>query len=134
MKTLALKLGSAASAAVFALAALAAAPAPVHVHLTRSEPMADSTVTTPPSEIKLWFSAPVQTAVTTVRVAAVDGTSSATVPVRQASGTDAPLVATLPRPLATGRYTVAWRTMSRDGHAINGTFAFRVAPSSPASN
>ena len=134
MKTLALKLGSAATAAVVALAGLAAAPAPVHVHLTRSEPMADSTVSTAPGDIKLWFSAPVQVAVTTVRVAAVDGTSAATVPVRQATGANAPLVAALPRPLANGRYTVNWRTMSRDGHAINGTFAFTVATSSPASH
>ena len=134
MKTPMVKLASAASAAVLAFAALAAAPAPVHVHLTRSEPMADSTVSTAPSDIKLWFSAPVQVAVTTLRVAAVDGTSSATVPVRQATGSNAPLVAALPRPLANGRYTVNWRTMSRDGHAINGTFAFTVATSSPASH
>ena len=134
MKTLVLRFGSAASAAVLALAALAAAPAPMHVRLTKSEPMADSTVVAAPTEIKLWFSAPVQVPVTTVRVSAVDGTSQATIPVRASSGSNAPLVAALPRPLTNGRYSVAWRTMSRDGHVISGTFAFTVAAPAPTGN
>lgn len=129
-----LKLASAASAAVLGIAVLAAAPAPVHVHLKRSEPMADSTVTTAPTEIRLWYSAPVQVAVTTVRVAAVDGTSQATIPVRAGTGENAPLIAALPRPLANGRYSVAWRTMARDGHVLTGTFSFTVATTSPASH
>src|SRR5262245_46497250 len=125
-----------AALAGFAVLAMAAAPAePFHVHLSRSEPMADSTVTTAPTTIKLWFSAPVQVAVTTVRVQAHDGTSMTTAPVRQqGTGANAPLVATLPNPLTNGRYTVQWRTMSSDGHAVNGSFAFTVAVAGTPAN
>jgi len=110
------------------------AGSPLHVHLSKSEPMADSTVTVAPTTVKLWFSAPVQVAVTTVRVSATDGTSMSALPVQRATGDNAPLVATLPSPLANGRYSVAWRTMSRDGHAVAGTFAFTVAASATNSN
>ena len=125
--------GTAALAGLCAIALGAAAPQPFHVHLARSEPMADSTVTAAPTTIKLWFSAPVQVAVTTVRVQAHDGTSMTSAPVhQQGSGANAPLVATLPNPLTNGRYTVNWRTMSSDGHAVSGTFAFTVAAGTPA--
>lgn len=125
--------GTAALAGLCAIAMAAAPPQPFHVHLTRSEPMADSTVTTAPTTIKLWFSAPVQVAVTTIRVQAHDGTSMTSAPVhQQGTGATAPLVATLPAPLANGRYSVTWRTMSTDGHAVNGTFAFTVAAGTPA--
>jgi methionine-rich copper-binding protein CopC len=30
--------------------------------------------------------------------------------------------------MAAGTYTVAWRTMAKDGHIARGTFAFTVAP------
>ena len=126
-------LGTAALAGLCAISLAAASPQPFHAHLTRSEPMADSTVTTAPTTVKLWFSEAVQVAVTTIRVQAHDGSSMTSAPVhQQGTGAAAPLIATLPHPLANGRYTVTWRTMSADGHAVNGTFAFTVASGLPA--
>jgi methionine-rich copper-binding protein CopC len=79
--------------------------------------------------VRLWFSGPVQAAVTTVRLAdslnqvvetakphAADGSSSAVV------------IAEVRGALRPGRYAVAWRTMSRDGHVESGHFGFRYTP------
>ena len=38
----------------------------------------------------------------------------------------APLEARVKSPLANGRYSVAWKAMSNDGHVVNGTFSFRI--------
>jgi hypothetical protein len=117
--------------AALGLAALAAAPALKHTRLKRSEPMADSTVAVPPRAIRLWFSEPVQISVTTVRLTEGIAGSTArvieTTPPHMDSGADAPVIAEIRGPMALGRFNVAWHTMSRDGHAVSGTFKFSVA-------
>jgi len=40
----------------------------------------------------------------------------------------ATVVAGVKGKMAAGTYTVAWRTMAKDGHVARGTFAFTVAP------
>lgn len=119
--------------AALGLTALAAGPAAVHTHLERSEPGADSTVAVAPTEIKLWFSGPVQVRVTTVRLTGADSAAVALSAARMGTGTKAPVILDVLGTVAPGRYTVAWRTMSRDGHAVSGTFAFTLAaPGTPA--
>ena len=119
--------------ATLGCAALAAAPAAKHTHLERSEPGADSTITVAPTAIKLWFSGPVQVRVTTVRVMGADSTPVALSAARMGTGTGAPVILDVHGTVAPGRYSVAWRTMSRDGHAVSGTFAFTLAaPGTPA--
>ena len=127
MKTSTKQLAMAAAIAVLGGTAMAAAPASKHVHLARSEPMADSTLTAPPAAIRLWFSAPIQVAVTTVRVADSTGAAVATAPARMGTGAGAPVIADVRGQVTDGHYSVAWRTMSRDGHAVSGTFGFAVA-------
>ncbi|HEU0053601.1 MAG TPA: copper resistance CopC family protein [Longimicrobium sp.] len=99
-----------------------------HLRLLRSDPMADSTVTTPPSAIRLWFSHAPEVAVTRVEVTGPGDRPVATAPL-QRGGRDheAPLVAQLRSRPAPGRYSVAWRTMADDGHVVRGTFHFTVA-------
>ena len=46
---------------------------------------------------------------------------------RARAGADRSVVANVQGRLSPGRYTVAWRTMSRDGHAMRGTIPFTVA-------
>jgi hypothetical protein len=117
--------------AALALAALAAAPAAKHTHLERSEPGADSTISVAPTAIKLWFSGPIQISVTTVRVTGADNAALDLSAARLATGEHAPVVADVRGTVAPGRYTVAWRTMSRDGHPVSGTFAFTFAAPVP---
>lgn len=112
--------------------ALAAIPYAKHTHLERSEPGADSTVTVAPTAIKLWFSEAVQIRVTTLRVLRTDSVALDLAPARMGTGPRAPVILDIHGTVAPGRYTVAWRTMSRDGHPVSGTFAFTfAAPSTP---
>jgi methionine-rich copper-binding protein CopC len=103
-----------------------------HLRLLRTAPAADSTVATPPAEIRLWFSVAPEMATTSVRVTGPNGRAVPLAPLRHDRGRDAPVVAPLRAPAAPGRYSVAWRTMSSDGHVVRGTFAFTVA--APAHN
>ena len=110
----------------------AAAPNAFHVHMTRSEPMADSTLATAPTAIKLWFSAPVEVSVTSVHVTTAAGQAVTTGTPTQAIGANMPVVFPITGQVAPGRYQVAWRTMSRDAHLVRGTFAFTVSGAAPA--
>jgi methionine-rich copper-binding protein CopC len=127
------RIQSVVAAGALCLAALAAAPAAKkHTHLERSEPAKDSTITVAPTAIKLWFSEAIQIHVTTVRVTRADSSALDLSAARMGTGQHAPVIADIRGQVAPGRYSVAWRTMSRDGHAVSGTFAFTLAaPATP---
>ncbi len=112
-----------------AAATLVAMPtgAALHLRLERSEPMADSTVASAPTAIRLWFSQPPELNVTSVRLTGEDGRVAGLGALTRARESTAPVVAPVQGMLAAGRYIVAWRTMSRDGHVVSGTFGFTVA-------
>ncbi|HET7232969.1 MAG TPA: copper resistance CopC family protein [Longimicrobium sp.] len=119
----------AAGAAVAAVAARPAAvraeaPAAFHLHLLRSSPAADSTVASP-AVVQLWFTESPQVAVTTVRVTGPRGRAVRMGRVR--AGAEHSVTANVQGRLSPGRYTIAWRTMSRDGHPMRGTIPFTVA-------
>lgn len=97
----------------------------LHLRLLRSAPSADSVVTAPPEEIRLWFSAAPEVKVT--RVELRRGEEEVEVGTVKASEDDPTvLYAPLDEPAGPGRYTVEWRTMARDGHVVSGEFGFRV--------
>ena len=118
------------AAVVIALAgsALAVAPLSLHVHLTRSDPANGSTMPAAPSAIRLWFNGEIQINVTTVRVSGPDGAAVELAAPAMGEGANPPVVAALRGPMRLGRQQVRWRTMSRDGHAVSGTFAFALVP------
>ena len=110
--------GSATIALAFSVIALAAWRAPFHLHLLKSTPAANATVTVAPDSIRLWFK------VTTVKVT---GPGSAAVPLAPlASGDSSLVVAPVKAKLTAGAYTVVWRTMAKDGHVARGSFAFTI--------
>jgi len=131
-KTMMRRLAGVAAAVLVAGAAVAVRPAGVraepaaaafHLHLLRSSPAADSSVTAP-AAVQLWFSESPELAVTTVRMT---GPAGRTVRLgRLRAGDDHSVVANVTGRLAAGRYTIAWRTMSHDGHPMRGTIPFRV--------
>ena len=120
------------AAVLVAGAAVAARPAvmraepaaAMHLHLLRSAPAADSTVASP-ATVQLWFSETPQVAVTTVRMTGPNGRAVRLGRVR--AGAEHSVTANVQGRLTPGRYTIAWRTMSRDGHAMRGTIPFTVA-------
>ena len=116
--------GSATIALAFSVIALAARRAPFHLHLLKSTPAANATVTVAPDSIRLWFSQAPELKVTTVKVT---GPGSAAVPLAPlASGDSSLVVAPVKAKLTAGAYTVVWRTMAKDGHVARGSFAFTI--------
>lgn len=101
----------------------------VHNHLVKSAPLDGERLTAAPKEIRLWFAERPEIAFTSVTLMQADSTKIATIKaVATADSMAAAVPLMLPTPLAAGKYLVAWRTASSDGHAIRGTFGFSIAP------
>jgi copper transport protein len=121
---------------VFAAAALAcvfvvasATTASAHAVLLRTDPVPQSTVARPPSQVRLSFSESVEVNFGAIRVFDVNGKRADDGTVRHA-GRGSEVVVTTPH-LHNGTYTVTWRVVSADGHPVHGGFVFYVgAPSS----
>ena len=111
----------AASAAVSAVSAWSA---PFHLHLVKSVPAANATVGAAPDSIRLWFSQAPELKVTSVKVTGPGTTAVSIAPLAERDSSL--VVAPVKGKMAAGAYTVAWRTMSKDGHVVKGTFAFRI--------
>src|SRR5690606_39296473 len=97
---------------------------------SRSEPAADSTVTTAPRELRLWFSQRPELAFTSARVSRA-GTQVEVGRAALGSSELEGVLVVLPiqEVLPPGNYDVAWRTMASDGHVITGEFSFSIAGS-----
>ncbi|MBL0169636.1 MAG: copper resistance protein CopC [Gemmatimonadaceae bacterium] len=120
-----------AVALMVALVTLTAAPRPSqamrHLKLARSSPAADTTLSASPDAIRLWMSEPTDAPVSKITLRTDAGTVMALGALTRGAAKDAPLVAPILKPLVAGGYKVTWKAMSKDGHVVNGTFAFHVA-------
>ena len=99
----------------------------VHNHLVKSSPASGETLMAAPKEIRLWFNERPEIPFTSVTLMRADSTKIATI---KAVAAPDSLVAAIPltTALVPGKYLVAWRTASSDGHAIRGTFGFTIDP------
>lgn len=95
-----------------------------HAMLLSSDPKAGSVLARSPERVRLVFSEAIDAAVSGIRVvplgAAPIDLSVAADP-RDAKALVAPLASLVP-----GRYRIVWRSVSVDGHAVNGSFGFTV--------
>ncbi|MCU0635540.1 MAG: copper resistance protein CopC [Gemmatimonadaceae bacterium] len=110
-----------------ALLVPAASYAMLHLKLVRSEPAANATLAAAPAQVKLWFSQAPQLPVTRLSLVRADGAPTALTPVTRADGANEPIVAPLPAGLAPGTWTIRWRTVAKDGHAVKGDVRFTIA-------
>jgi methionine-rich copper-binding protein CopC len=119
-----------ASLLLAVLSSLATAlAASAHAALRSMTPAAGSTVTTPPTEVVLTFNETISTSFATVTVTDDGGR-----PVSR--GRPAVSGKTVTQPLqevGSGRYTVAFRVVSEDGHPVSQKLSFAVALPSPTS-
>src|ERR1051325_1187949 len=122
------KRASAVIGILLGVVALTAWRAPFHLHLLKSSPAANATVNAPPQAIELWFSQTPELKVTTVKVIGPGSAAIALAPL--AGGDSALVVAPVKGKMTAGAYTVAWRTMAKDGHVARGSFAFTVGAAS----
>lgn len=109
-------------AALAVLAALAAGPAVAHSELAATVPPDGAVLSAPPGVISMTFDAPVR--VTMVRLTDEAGEAFAlTLPQATRPAT---VFEARPVPLPGGRYVLAWRGLSADGHPVKGRFSFEV--------
>ncbi|MEU7875270.1 copper resistance CopC family protein [Dactylosporangium sp. NPDC049140] len=112
-------------AAALLLLLAPAAPAFAHSRLVASDPADGAAVRAPLSAVALTFSDGVKQQFSTVVVTGPDGASYVD---GAAHVADRTLTQPL-RPLPNGAVRVAWRTVSADGHPIEGQFSFNVSGS-----
>lgn len=99
----------------------------VHNHLVKSAPSNGERLPAAPKEVRLWFNERPEIPFTSVTLLQEDSTKIATL---KAVATTDSMAAAIPllTPLPPGKYLVAWRTASSDGHAIRGIFGFSISP------
>ena len=114
--------------AAVALAALllGAGAAWSHAFLERAEPRVGSTVKSPPSQVRVWFTEALEPAFSTLEVLNQFGERVDLGPARVDAASPALLRVPL-KPLGPGTYRVKWRVLSVDTHVTEGDFNFRVS-------
>ena len=130
--TLSRALGRVLTAAVLAAVALvpAAGAASAHDRLVDSSPSSDQRLDAAPAEIRLDYSDDIMDVGAAVIVADQDGADWATgEPVLDGPTVTVPVDPALPD----GAYTVRWRVVSSDGHAISGAIPFTVGDAAAVS-
>ncbi len=110
-----------------ALLLAAATGAGAHAFLERADPRVGSTVKTPPAQVRLWFTQPLEPAFSTVRVLDGSGRQVDKQDVTVDPGKPDLLTVSVPS-LGPGTYKVVWRVLSVDTHVTEGDFTFTVAP------
>ncbi|MEU3170315.1 copper resistance protein CopC [Streptosporangium sp. NPDC006930] len=110
------------------LSALAAPAALAHDRLKSSSPAKNAKVSAV-ERIKLEFSSRIRFPVVALRSA-----SDVVIDIGKAKGAGDTVTSDVPEPLPAGRYVIAWRVVSPDGHPIEGEIPFTVtAPATPSS-
>ena len=110
-----------------ALMGLAATPASAHAHLVRAVPGDGATVTTAPARVRLVFDENMGTPAV-VTVTGPSGTRVDHGSVQVQDNTASVRVEVL----TAGRYTVAFRVVSADGHPVSAQTSFMFAPGGSA--
>lgn len=111
---------------VMSVPALASGAIMRHLKLVRSSPTANAVLATSPEKITIELSEAVELTGAKLSLAKEGGAPVALGALRREPTAAKVLRADVPSTLANGGYVVSWRTMSKDGHVVKGTFAFRV--------
>lgn len=101
---------------------------PLHAILLRSDPPANTTLTTPPIQVRMWFSEDLNPTFSTAAVVNPGNQRVDLKNARLASGDPREMDITVTPNLPASAYVVVWRTQSADdGHILRGSFRFSVA-------
>jgi copper transport protein len=105
------------------------ATARAHAQLTSASPETQSSVRTPPSEIRLHFNSSVTASSRAIQVLAPNGTILSGVSRVSAGGQE--VVAPVSKLVRGSAYTVRWRVTGGDGHSPAGVFTFGIGVTAP---
>jgi copper transport protein len=114
------------AAAVGAALTLPAA-AWAHAALLKTSPVASRTVNTPPPEVRLTYSEPIEPRFAIVSVTDAAGRQVTSSSPQRPPGQPQTLITPLQK-IPEGWYLVFWRVISADGHPVRGAFTFAVGP------
>lgn len=106
---------------------LLGARASVHTHLVKAEPAVDSTVAVAPTQVRLWFNEKPEVALSGATVMTENHSPVAVIKMAVTDDTLS-VAGAVPVPLEPGRYMVMWKTGSKDGHPVRGTYYFTYDP------
>ena len=112
---------------VVVLGGVIATHAHAHAFLDHAEPAVGSKVKQIPHAVRIWFTEPIQPALSTIKVVDAMKKQIGTKDTHSDGGNNALLQVSLPS-LRPGLYKVIWRVVSIDGHSTTGDFSFRVVP------
>ncbi|MFI6377486.1 copper resistance protein CopC [Streptomyces sp. NPDC050546] len=118
---------------VLVLLFLSGAPASAHAALSGTDPDDGSVVKQAPRSVTLTFTESVGLLDDSFRVFGPDQRRVHTGEATHADGRSGTARVGLPRKLAQGTYTVAWRVVSADSHPVSGAFSFSVGKRSATS-
>ncbi|GCE17866.1 copper resistance protein CopC [Dictyobacter kobayashii] len=105
-----------------------ALPAEAHAILLRSDPGKDAVLSTPPSQVSMWFSEDLNPSFSTAEVVNASNTQVDAKDSHVAANDPREMIVSLPNNLPAGVYVVVWRTQSADdGHVLRGSLRFSVA-------
>ena len=111
--------------AVVAALLLGAGVASGHAFLDHAEPRVGSTLKSPPSQVRAWFTQKLEPTFSTLEVVNERGDRVDQGPAKAEPANPTLLQVPL-KPLGPGTYRVKWRVLSVDGHVTEGDFTFRV--------
>jgi len=102
--------------------------ADAHAFMVRAEPRVGSKVKKAPTEVRIWFSEPVRSILSSIKVFDGNGTQLDKKDAHLDRDNRALLHVSLRSGLAPGKYKVIWRVTSVDTHITNGDFRFQIVP------
>lgn len=114
-------LGWLAMAALFAVNT----PAWAHASLSKSEPLANATLRSPPKQVQLQFTEPLEAKFSGIEVTDAGGKTITAVKATVDPSAPTALQLSLPA-LTAGAYKVRWNAVTRDGHRVKGEYGFTV--------
>jgi len=99
-----------------------------HAFMARAEPRVGSKVKKAPTEVRIWFSEPVRSILSSIKVIDENGEQIDKNDAHLDRANRALLHVSLRSGLAPGIYKVIWRVTSVDTHVTNGDFKFQIVP------
>jgi methionine-rich copper-binding protein CopC len=96
-----------------------------HAHLVRADPAVNDTIAATPKTVRLWFSEPVELALSRVKIVRVGGDTLKTSTLRHDGSAATTAALDLASPATTpGTYVVTYHVVARDGHPSTGSYNF----------
>ncbi len=96
-----------------------------HAFPDHSDPKVGSTLSSSPSQVRIWFDGDLEPAFSTLMVHNADGKMIDKRDSR-VDQTDPKLLQVSVPPLPSGTYLVIWNVVGRDGHRTNGQYSFTI--------